>query len=57
MIAQRSSVYCTEIYIILLDKSAVCKADPANLGLEAALRRPAKASSEELARLGGLMNM
>ena len=25
MIAQRSSVYCTEIYIILLDKSAVWK--------------------------------
>ena len=37
MIAQRSSVYCTEIYIIQLDKSAVCKADAASLGLEAAL--------------------
>ena len=35
MIAQRSSVYCTEIYIILLDKSAVCKTDAASLGLEA----------------------
>ena len=37
MIAQRSSVYCIEIYIILLDKSAVCKAEAASLGLEAAL--------------------
>ena len=62
MIAQRSSVYCTEIYYrgrgrgrgrggaagggaggggggggILLDKSTVCKADAASLGLEAAL--------------------
>ena len=36
MIAQRSSVDCTEIYIILLDKSAVCKADAASLRLEAA---------------------
>ena len=37
MIAQRSSVHCTERYIILLDKSAVCKADAASLSLEAAL--------------------